>query len=333
MNSFASFTTFTSVSVVSDPSVYTNYVNVHLSIDKLIGPNYAIWSSDVRLWLKSQKYLDHLAPKAPTLTPAEDDRWDTIDAQLCVVLKDTLDPSLKEDFCSYETCAQIWEHAKLLYTNDTQRLYGVCSEFADLIASKHQDSMTDYIGKIHVLFHEFNELLPPSPDPATEITQRSKFFMLGALHGLADKYSHIRDQILDSSVVPTLTSIHSTLLRVPEKSNTDAPALVDDFSTLASHHDDRTRPHKLRKGRPKCKHCGKLGHKIDKCYALHECEHCGKSGHKIDKCYALHDRPPRFAVVVQTNLFPPSSTGDLPSSVSSDTSAMFNKFLKWYKDQ
>ena len=140
-------------SSVSDPSIYTNYINVHLSIGKLTCPNYAKWSSDVRLWLKSQRYLDHLAQKAPTLTPTEDDRWETIDAQLCVVLKVTLDPSLKELFCSYEKCAQIWEHTKLLYTNDTQRLYGVCSKFANLISSKHQASMTDYMGKIHALFH------------------------------------------------------------------------------------------------------------------------------------------------------------------------------------
>jgi len=202
MTSSASSTTSTSASASSDPSVYINYVNVHLSINKLTDPNYATWSLDVRLWLKSQRYLDYLASKAPTLTLADDDRWKTIDGQLCVVLKGTLDSSLKQLFRSYETCTKIWVHAKLLYTNDTQRFYGVCSQFADLISSKHQDSMIDYMGNIHALFHEFNELLPPSPDPTTEIEQCSKFFMLGALHGLADKYSHIRDQILGSPLSP-----------------------------------------------------------------------------------------------------------------------------------
>jgi len=65
---------------------------------------------------------------------------------------------------------------------------------------------------------------------------------------------------------------------------------------------------------------------------LHECEHCGKPSHKIDKCYVLHGRPPHSIVVVQTNLSPPSSSRDPPSSVSSNTPTMFNKFLKWYKD-
>jgi len=151
--------------------------------------------------------------------------------------------------------------------------------------------------------------------------------MLGALYKLADKYSHIRDQILGSPVVPTLTSTCSTLLHVPKQPNTDTPAFVDDSSALASHS-----PSQTGKGRPKCEHCGKLGHKIDKCYALHKCEHYGKPGHKIDRCYALHGRPPRSAATTQTNLSPPSSIGD-PPSVSSDTPTMFNKFLKWYKDQ
>jgi len=152
MTSSASSTISTSASAASHPSVYTNYVNVHLSIDKLTSLNYATWSSDIRLWLKSRRYLDHLASKAPILTPAEDDYWDRIDAQLCVVLKGTLDPSLKQIFRSNEMCAQIWEHAKLLYTNDTQHLYDVCFQFADLIASKHQDSMTDYMGKFMLFF-------------------------------------------------------------------------------------------------------------------------------------------------------------------------------------
>jgi len=83
---------------------------------------------------------------------------------------------------------------------------------------------------------------------------------------------------------------------------------------MASHCDDRTHPCKQGKGRLKYEHCGKLGH-------------------KIDKCYTLHRRPPRFAVVVQIDLSPPSSVGNPPSFVSFDTPAMFNKFLKWHKNQ
>ena len=125
---------------------------------------------------------------------------------------------------------------------------------------------------------------------------------------------------MGSPVIPTLTSTCSTLLPILEQPNIDTRTSVDYSSMLAFHHDDQTHPCKHRKWRPKCKHCGKLGYKIDKCNALHEYEDCGKPGHKIDKCYALHGRLPRFTRVPR-------------SSVSSGTPAMFNKFLKWYKDQ
>ena len=53
-------TVASSAVIMSNPSIYTNYVNVHLSIDKLDGTNYDTWASDIKLWLKSQGYVDHL---------------------------------------------------------------------------------------------------------------------------------------------------------------------------------------------------------------------------------------------------------------------------------
>jgi len=53
-------TVASSVAIMSDLCIYTNYTNVHLSIDKLDGTNYDTWVSDIKLWLKSQGYIDHL---------------------------------------------------------------------------------------------------------------------------------------------------------------------------------------------------------------------------------------------------------------------------------
>ena len=79
-----------------DPSIYTNYVNVHFSIDKLDGTNYDTWASDIKLWLKSQGYVDHLTH--PLVVENEVSRWLKIDAQLCIVIKSTIDSSLKQIF-------------------------------------------------------------------------------------------------------------------------------------------------------------------------------------------------------------------------------------------
>jgi len=63
MATFVAAATFSSVvasSTITIPDHYTNYVNVHLSIDKLDNTNYDTWAFDIRLWLKSQGYVDHL---------------------------------------------------------------------------------------------------------------------------------------------------------------------------------------------------------------------------------------------------------------------------------
>jgi len=97
-------------------------------------------------------------------------------------------------------------------------------------------------------------LLPPASTPSQEIEQRSKSFMLLALYGLLDDYSPVRDQILGSFIVPTLTSTSSTLMRildkshndistsgVPDKSHNDISTSGNDSSALVSQCDDRTR--------------------------------------------------------------------------------------------
>jgi len=58
-----------------------------------------------------------------------------------------------------------------LYINDTQRLYCVCQNVFNVIAPKHLDgTMTEYLGKIHVFLHDFNELLPLASSSSQELS-------------------------------------------------------------------------------------------------------------------------------------------------------------------
>ena len=152
--------------------------------------------------------------------------------------------------------------------------------------------------------------LSPPLTLAEELEQRSKFYMLLASHGLSDEYSHVHEQIFGSPVVPNFTTTSSALLRVLRKQVIDTTTCADDSLVLASSRDDRNRSRKLR---PKCDHCGKLGH-------------------KIDKCYALHGRPPRSAAVVHSDPPPRSTTVDPASFDTAWHLAIFNDFLKWYEE-
>jgi len=187
-----------------DSSIYTNYVNVHLSIEKLDGTNYDTWASDIKLWLKRQGYVNHLTH--PTLAENEVFRRLKIDAQLCVVIKSTIHSSLKQFFCTYETCSKVWEQAKLLYTNDTQRLYGMCQNLLTIVSPKRLDgTMAEYLGKLHAFLHDFNELLPPTSTPYQELEQRSKFFMMVILTFVIKLWDLLLCPILLPLVLPFCT--------------------------------------------------------------------------------------------------------------------------------
>jgi len=139
--------------------------------------------------------------------------------------------------------------------------------------------------------------------------------MLLDLHGVPDDYSHVRDQVLGPPITPNFTSTCSTLLRVSSKHTTGIMPHVDDSSALVSQHNDCTRSYKPGKGCQKCDHCGKLGHKIDRCYALHGC-------------------PPKSVVVAQTAHVQPSTVDHTSSSFDiPGQSTIFNEFLKWYEDR
>ncbi|CAI8598044.1 unnamed protein product [Vicia faba] len=180
-------------------------------------------------------------------------------------------------------------------------------------------SMAEYLGRVQGLLHDFNELLPPAATTAKELEQRRSFFMLLALYGLPPEYSSVRDQILGSPTIPTLDTAWSTLLRVPAKPSSDGgvPPTPVDSSALVFQGGNRApggdRGHFQKTGKPRPK-----------------CDHCHKLGHTIDRCYALHGRPsPRTAHVAQTAPPPQAAT---PTD-SATSPAIFNDFIKWYEER
>jgi len=112
-----------STATILEPSIYTNYVNVHLSIDKSDGINYDTWVSDIKLWLKRHSYVDHLT--RPRVAEDEVFRWLKIDAQLCIVIKSTIHSSLKQ-FFEHMRHVQKFGNRKNYYTPIILNVFMVC---------------------------------------------------------------------------------------------------------------------------------------------------------------------------------------------------------------
>ncbi|RVW80264.1 Retrovirus-related Pol polyprotein from transposon RE2 [Vitis vinifera] len=212
-----------------------------ITSEKLVGSeNYLSWSASVELWFMGQGYEDHLVTQEADIPEVDRVQWRKIDAQLCSVLWQSVDPRILLHLQAYKTCFKFWTQAKGLYTNDIQRLY------------------------------KFLTVMPLTPDVGAQQTQLDKFFMVLTLIGLRPDLEPIRDQILGSSSVPSLDDVFARLLRIsstqtlPSDSASDSSMLVSQTTSRGGRSGTRGRGQ-----RPHCTYCNKLGHTRDRCYQLH----------------------------------------------------------------
>ncbi|RVX16339.1 Retrovirus-related Pol polyprotein from transposon RE2 [Vitis vinifera] len=211
-----------------------------ITSEKLVGSeNYLSWSASVELWFMGQGYEDHLVTQEADIPEVDRVQWRKIDAQLCSVLWQSVDPRILLHLQAYKTCFKFWTQAKGLYTNDIQRLYKVASAIVHL--SQQDLDLSTYIGQIASLKEQFLTVMPLTPDVGAQQTQLDKFFMVLTLIGLRPDLEPIRDQILGSSSVPSLDDVFAS----------PPPGT------------------RGRGQRPHCTYCNKLGHTRDRCYQLH----------------------------------------------------------------
>ncbi|XP_073221477.1 uncharacterized protein [Cicer arietinum] len=282
-------------------SIFTNYITYPLSVEKLNESNYDSWAADIKLWLRGQGYEDHIAQNPKKVSVTETSKWSQIDAQLCIVIKSTLHPDVKLIFHPHLTCESVWSQANALYTNDTQRLYGVCHRLLNIITPN--------------ALHDFNELLPLAAnnpvEQKKELDQCNTFFMLLALYGLLLEYSTTRDQTLGSVIISDMSTTSMILFRVPTKHPVEhsiTPVSGDTAPLVSQGHNQ----HRSRGGpsnsnpHPKCEDCHQLGHTIDRCWKLH-----GKPSPSINA----------------TQLDPSATIQTTPSPQGSSTN--YEDFLRW----
>ena len=216
-----------------------------------------------------QGYEDHLiTPEDAIPTNVDKVQWKKIDAQLCSVLWQSVDPKILLHLRAYKTCFKFWNQAKGLYTNDIQRLYKVA--FAIVNIRQQDMDLSNYIGQIASLKEEFLTLMPLTSDVGAQQTQIDKFFMFLTFIGLRSDLETVRDQILGSPLVPSLDDVFARLFRIsstqtlPSDSTSDSSVLVSQTNPRRGCSGNRGRGQ-----RPHYTYCNKLGHTPNRCYQLH----------------------------------------------------------------
>ena len=215
--------------------------------------------------------LNHLITLEDAIPNVDKVQWKKIDAQLCSLLWQSIDPKILLHLRAYKTCFKFWTQAKGLYMNDIQRLYKVASAIVNI---RQQDmDLSNYISQIASLKEKFLTLMPLTSDVGAQQTHIDKFFMVLTLIGLHPNLETVRDHILGSPSVPPLDDVFARLLRISSTQTLPSDS-ISDFSVLVS----QTNPRGGRSGnrgrgqRPHCTYCNKLSHTRDRCYQLHGCQ-------------------------------------------------------------
>ena len=288
-----------------------------ITSEKLVGSeNYLSQSASVELWFMGQGYEDHLVTQEANILEVDRVQWRKIDAQLCSVLWQSVDPKIRLHLRAYKTCFKFWNQAKGLYTNDIQRLYKVASSIVNV--RQQVMDLSTYIGQIASLKEEFLTVMPLTTDVGDQRTQIDKFFMVLTLIGLRPDLETVRDHILGSSSIPSLDDVFARLLRISSTqtltsdNTSDSSVLVSQTNSQGGHSGNRGRGQ-----RPHCTYCNKLGH-------------------TRDRCYQLHGRPPRTAHVAQSSdpqlPQPPQPPQPLSFSISqgiSLTDSEYDDYLRY----
>ncbi|XP_072087350.1 uncharacterized protein [Arachis hypogaea] len=219
------------------PAVLTTVVSrtATMTSEKLMGAkNYLSWADSVELWFMGQGYEDHLTKSVDDVRAADKTTWKKIDAQLCNLMWQTIDPPKLTMFRAYKTCKKVWDRAKALYTNDIARLYHVAKKLCSL--QLQGTDMESYVGAVEAVKEEFSTLLPYVSNADEHHAQQGKLFL-----------THTFDQTALASQSSSQVSF-----QVPTRGGRGG---------RGNGRGNRTRP--------SCTHCHRIGHTQDKCYALH----------------------------------------------------------------
>ena len=97
--------------MVTKNSIFTSVIprTPTITSEKLIGSdNYLSWSASVELWFMGQGYEDHLVTPEDAIPDVDKVQWKKINAQLCSVLWQSVDPKILHYLCAYKTCFKFW---------------------------------------------------------------------------------------------------------------------------------------------------------------------------------------------------------------------------------
>ncbi|KAJ1418269.1 Zinc finger, CCHC-type superfamily [Sesbania bispinosa] len=241
----------------------------------LTGNNYRNWAHSMRTTLRAKTKLGFIdgTIKKPPVGSTELFHWEKADSMVTAWIINSTDPSLHGSISHVTTTRDVWIDLEERFAQtNAPRIHQIWRNLC-LIQKEPNVTVTEFYTKFKSLLDELGELQPLpecSCGASKELAQREEeqrvHMFLGGIDN--DRYHHIKGTILSVDPLPPLWRAFNHILR--EESRVLADKDKDPKpETATTFHATNFNRRKGRDGpKPKCDHCGKIGHEKAKCFEI-----------------------------------------------------------------
>lgn len=251
----------------------------------------------------SQKKKSRVQAAPPAPTDANYDTWCADDCSVMTWILNSLEPAISQNIMCLDTAKAMWDALREMFFNDKNisRVF----ELYEKLFSHTQDtqSVNDYFSTLKGLADEILVYHPLSCDATTRAKQWEEFMVAKFLSGLNADLQPLRDSLMASDTIPTLSNALSRVLRV-------STGRTESTSFASSAMSARGRGSYGGRGRGQGRGRGRGRGFHDRL-----CDHCGRSNHESDKCWKKFGKPD-WANNTEFTAPSSSSTTDASTSVA-----------------
>ncbi|XP_024013337.1 uncharacterized protein LOC112087621 [Eutrema salsugineum] len=247
----------------------------------LDGTNYNSWSIAMRISLDAKNKLSFVDGSLPR--PSENDNcfkiWSRCNSLVKSWILNVVSKEIYDSILYYPDAMEMWDDLFVRFkVNNLPRKYQL--EQAVMTLKQGSLDLSAYYTKKKTLWEQLsntrNRIVKKCDcDQVKELLEEAETSrVIQFLMGLNDNFNNIRGQILNMKPRPSLTEIYNMLDQdesqrvvgfteksIPNHSAFQTQATIPEESNILMAQGNIQKP--------KCSHCSRLGHTVDKCYKLH----------------------------------------------------------------
>lgn len=253
-------------------------------VHTLDGSNYNSWSIAMKISLDAKNKLSFVDGSLPR--PLVDDNsfkiWSRCNSMVKSWILNVVSKEIYDSILYYQDATEMWD--------DLFRRFKVCNlprkyqlEQAVMTLKQGDLDLSTYFTKKKTLWEQLANTKSSTVkrcdcDQVKELLEEAETSrIIQFLMGLNDNFNNIRGQILNMKPRPGLNDIYNMLDQDESQRVVGGPSVMKPtpsaFQNQAQFADQNQNPVLMAHGgsyqKPKCSHCFRIGHTVDKCYKVH----------------------------------------------------------------